>query len=141
MAYSILNCVYCNGQPRYSESSFVYEIRVERYARAGQATDGNIVRLVRFAWWLTKPTETHSEYVILIAFTQDQWLHERATVSLYTHCLSFYVLPVILFTFHLPRNKICFLLFYLYEYLVCGDVPCTAYLVVLFYFVVLTLVC
>jgi len=28
---------------------------------------------------------THSEYVTLIAFPLQQWLHERASVLLYTH--------------------------------------------------------
>jgi len=29
------------------------------------------------ACWITKATNTHSEYVILIAFPLQQWLHER----------------------------------------------------------------
>jgi len=29
-------------------------------------------------------THTHSEYVILIAFPLQQWLHERASMFLYT---------------------------------------------------------
>jgi DUF1680 family protein len=37
---------------------------VEKYYRAGQATDGN----TRFACWIAKATNTRSEYVILIAF-------------------------------------------------------------------------
>jgi hypothetical protein len=31
----------------------------------------------RFACWITKATNTHSEYVILIAFLLQQWWHER----------------------------------------------------------------
>jgi hypothetical protein len=42
---------------------------VEKYGTARQATDGNIIRRMRFAWWITKATDTHSEYVILIAFS------------------------------------------------------------------------
>jgi len=30
-------------------------------------------------------TNTHSEYVILIAFTLQQWLHERPSMLLYTY--------------------------------------------------------
>ena len=56
--------MYYDRQPLYSENPVVYEICVERCGRAGQATDGNIIRLVRFAWCLTEGTETHSEYVI-----------------------------------------------------------------------------
>ena len=41
------------------------------------------------ACWLIKPIKTHSEYVILIAFPLQQWLHERASViSLSVRCVS-----------------------------------------------------
>jgi hypothetical protein len=59
---------------------------VEKYGRAKQSTDDNIIRRMRFACWITKATDTHSEYVILIAFLQQQWLHERLDVTLYVHC-------------------------------------------------------
>jgi hypothetical protein len=39
---------------------------VEKYGRARQATDDNIIRRMRFACWITKATDTHSQYVILI---------------------------------------------------------------------------
>ena len=45
---------------------------VEKYCRAGQATDDNIRRM-RIACWLPKATNTHSEYVILIALPLQQW--------------------------------------------------------------------
>jgi hypothetical protein len=32
---------------------------------------------MRIACWITKATDTHSEYVILITFPQQQWLHDR----------------------------------------------------------------
>jgi hypothetical protein len=48
---------------------------------------------MRFACWITKDRDTHSEYVILIAFEQQQWLHERVSVlRLYVHCLLLGVL-------------------------------------------------
>jgi len=50
---------------------------VEKYCRAKQATDDNMLRRMCIACWITKTTGTHSEYVILIAFQQQQWLHER----------------------------------------------------------------
>jgi hypothetical protein len=40
---------------------------------------------MRFACWITKATETHSEYVIPIAFTRKQWLRERASMLRYTY--------------------------------------------------------
>jgi hypothetical protein len=61
----------------------------EKYGRARQVTDDNIIRRMRFARWITKATDTHLEYVILIAFARQKWLRERAlTVRLFLHCLS-----------------------------------------------------
>jgi hypothetical protein len=47
---------------------------------------------MRTALWITKATDTPSEYVILIAFPLQQWLRERASLLRYTYiaCL-FYV--------------------------------------------------
>jgi hypothetical protein len=62
---------------------------VEKYGTAKQATDDNIIRRMRFACWITKSTNTHLACVIIIAFTRQQWLHERASMlRLYVHCLS-----------------------------------------------------
>jgi len=46
----------------------------------------------RIACWIAEATNTHSEYVILIAFPRQQWLHESASMLRYTyvHCLSCY---------------------------------------------------
>jgi hypothetical protein len=40
---------------------------------------------MRVACWITKATDTHSEYVILTAFARQQWLRERASLSRYTY--------------------------------------------------------
>jgi formylmethanofuran dehydrogenase subunit E-like metal-binding protein len=53
--------------------------------KARQATDDNITRRMRLAWWITKATETHSESVITIVFPLQQWLRERASMLLYKH--------------------------------------------------------
>jgi hypothetical protein len=58
---------------------------MEQYGRAGQATDDNIIRHMRFACWITKATDTHSQYIILIAFPRQQWLRERASVLCYAY--------------------------------------------------------
>jgi len=44
---------------------------------------------VRVACCIPKATNAHSEYVILIAFLLQQWLHERASIPhyAYTACL------------------------------------------------------
>jgi hypothetical protein len=61
---------------------------VEKYCRAGQATDDNIVRRMRIACWITKATDIYSEYVILRAFPKHQWLRERTSMLVIrTGCL------------------------------------------------------
>ena len=45
---------------------------------------------VRIPYWMTKATNTHSEYVTLIAFPLQQWLHERNSVLRYS------TLPILL---------------------------------------------
>jgi len=49
------------------------------------------VRRMRIACWIHKATNTHSEYVILIAVPQQQLLHERALMLRYTYfvCLVY----------------------------------------------------
>ena len=47
------------------------------------------IRRMRIAYCLTKATNTHSEYVILIAFPIQHWLNERAPIfRLYVHWLT-----------------------------------------------------
>jgi hypothetical protein len=40
---------------------------------------------MRIACWKPKATNTHTEYVILIAFPLQQWLHKRASMLRYTY--------------------------------------------------------
>ena len=40
---------------------------------------------MRITCWINKTTDTHSEYVILIAFPQQQWLHGLASMLRYTY--------------------------------------------------------
>ena len=63
---------------------------MQEYGTARQATDDNIMQSMRVVCWVTKATDTYSEYVIPIAFPQQQWLHEGASILRYTyvHCLS-----------------------------------------------------
>ena len=56
---------------------------VGEYDRARQAIDDNIKRCMHCACWIPYATETHLEYVILTAFPQQQWLHERASMLRY----------------------------------------------------------
>jgi len=47
---------------------------------------------MHIACWMPKCTNTHSECIILIAFPQQQWLHERASMLRYT-CIACIVNP------------------------------------------------
>jgi hypothetical protein len=59
------------------------------YSRTGH--NSNITRRMRFARWITKTTNTHTdtEYVILIAFPRQQWLHERTSMLRLTYIACF----------------------------------------------------
>jgi hypothetical protein len=39
---------------------------------------------MRFACWITKATDAHSEYIILSSFPLQQWLRQRALMLRYT---------------------------------------------------------
>jgi len=58
---------------------------VVKYGKAGQTTYDNIFRRVRFAYWMNTATDTHSEYVIFIAYPLQQWVHERPSILRYTY--------------------------------------------------------
>jgi len=51
---------------------------------------------MRIACWIPEATNARSEYVILISFPLQQWLHERASLSRYTYidCLVLLVFCV-----------------------------------------------
>ena len=70
--------------PSIPENCAVYEI-MEEYGRAQQATDDNIMWHMRFACWITKATNTPSEYAIHIAFPWQQWLSEHVWMLRYTY--------------------------------------------------------
>ena len=57
---------------------------MEKYGTARQTTEDNVILRIRFACWITWATDTHSEYVIRIAFPRQQWLQECASMLRYT---------------------------------------------------------
>ena len=57
---------------------------MEKYCRAGQATDDSMARIQCMLDTLGYQY-THSGCVLLIAFLLQQWLHERASVLPYTY--------------------------------------------------------
>jgi hypothetical protein len=66
----------------FSENLAIYE-NVKKYGTAAQATDDTILQRMRFACWMTKATNIHSEYVILIAFPWQKRLCEQASMICY----------------------------------------------------------
>jgi hypothetical protein len=73
----------------YAESSAVYDNAWKKNGRARQVTDDHKKWTKRIAFWITKVTNMHSEYVVIIAFAR-QWLCERVWMSLLyvdLHCL------------------------------------------------------
>ena len=61
------------------------------------------IRRMRIACWIPKAINTHSEYVILIAFPLQQWISERT--SLFTFILTLPELYVVQMTFIFRRVK------------------------------------
>jgi hypothetical protein len=66
---------------------------VEKPGRDGQATDDNILQLMRFPRWITKATNTHSQYVMSIAFPLQQWVQERAAMLPHTYLACLILWP------------------------------------------------
>jgi hypothetical protein len=50
----------------------LFVMQWENYGRVGQDTDGNVIWRMRFACWINKAANTHSEYLILIDFPLQQ---------------------------------------------------------------------
>jgi hypothetical protein len=60
---------------------------VEKYGRTRQATDENIIRHMCIACWITKATDIHSEYSILMV-SPWQWSHKHASKLCYIYSAS-----------------------------------------------------
>jgi hypothetical protein len=45
---------------------------MEKRGMAGESTDDNIIRRMRFARWITKVTDTNLKYLTFIAFPLQQ---------------------------------------------------------------------
>jgi hypothetical protein len=93
----------------FSENRAVYEIMWKKYGTARQAIDGNIIWRMRFACGITKQTDTHSEYVTLIAFPRQNWLRERASILRYTYTAVLFNKPHIYHTQHVPTTHSTYL--------------------------------
>jgi hypothetical protein len=55
---------------------------VEKYGRAGQATDDNIIRRMLFACWMTKATDTQTmQYLLLFHGNNDYAIAPQCYVT------------------------------------------------------------
>ena len=71
------------------ENRAVYEIRWKNVAQPVRPQ--MTIRRMRIVCWIPKATNTHSQYVLLIGFPLQQWLHESASMlRLYIHWLFCY---------------------------------------------------
>jgi hypothetical protein len=81
------NTLFCSVA--FCRKSYRLWDNMEKYGRARQATDDNMIRRMSFACSIIKATDIHSEYVIFIPFPRQQWSRERASMlRLYVNCLS-----------------------------------------------------
>jgi predicted nucleotidyltransferase len=73
------------------ENPAVYEMLLKQiwYSHTGQTDD--IIRRMRFAYWIIKDKDTRSLYETLTAFPWQRWLRERASkLHSYVYCLYCY---------------------------------------------------
>ena len=67
----------------FPENRAVYEIMWKNIVERGRPLMA--IWRMRIACWITKATNTPSEYVIFIVFPLQQWLHERTSMLRYMH--------------------------------------------------------
>ena len=80
------------------ENCAVYEIMWENAVERGRLQTA--IWRMRVACCMPKATDTHSQYVILIAFTLQQWLHENTAKYYVLRTVT--VLFMVLFSFRKP---------------------------------------
>jgi hypothetical protein len=69
-----------------SENRAIYEIIWGKYCTTRHATNDDITRRMRIACCITKATNAHSEYVIIIAFSKTtKVMGTRTNITLYLH--------------------------------------------------------
>jgi len=84
-------------------NSVVYEITWKNIVQPGRPQQ--TTWCMRVALWIPKATNTQSEYVILIDYPLQQWVHERASVLRCTQTTFFF-----LFSNFFPVFNITFVL-------------------------------
>ena len=77
------NTYFMFNNPFFFENPAVYEKMWKNIVEYGRPL--MTIRCMCIACWIPKTTNTHLQYVILIAFPQHRWLHERISVLRYTY--------------------------------------------------------
>jgi hypothetical protein len=78
----------------FPENRAVYEIMWKNIVEPDRPL--MTVWCMRISSWIPKATNTHSEYVILIACPLQQWFHEWASMLRYTYIASLVcTLPIV----------------------------------------------
>jgi len=80
----------------YRKIKAVYEIMWKNTIERGRPQ--MTIWRMRIARWIPKATNTHSDYVILIALLQQKWLYESISMLRYTYIVCV-VMPIYSTTF------------------------------------------
>jgi hypothetical protein len=89
---------------------------VGKYYTAGQPTEDNIIRRIHIACGIPKATNTHSEYVILVAFLLKQLLQESASLLRYTHIACIVNFASINIRLYAVTQSVFFVVFFLVDF-------------------------
>jgi hypothetical protein len=76
---------FCVQRFLFCKNSPIYEIMCKNILDPDTRQMTNVIPHMRIACWIPKPTNTHSEYVILHAFPLQQLWHECASVLCYMY--------------------------------------------------------
>jgi hypothetical protein len=87
----------------FSENRAAYEKMWKNIVQRGRPQ--MTIRRTRTAYWIPKATNAHTVCVILTAFTLQQWLHERASLLLYTYIAD--CLVCFPFDIRTPKDTAC----------------------------------
>ena len=82
----------------FFENRAVHEIKLKNNVQPYRPQMGTW--RMRIAFWISKATNTHAEYVIPFALPLQQWLHKRASPLRYTHTACLVCLVMFLYEYH-----------------------------------------
>jgi len=79
----------------FSWKSCCFWHNVEKYGRARQATGDNIMWWLSITYWITKATDTHSEYLIRIAFHDSSGCVNVLQCHVYAYATSHFIFTIL----------------------------------------------